>query len=91
MATLSVTYATSDVDELKQAYTLLITVTAATGITDKIFVFHSDTEGNSDFESIADPVDIFEYPEDVADLENEMPYFRLSSTTILFRSSLGRC
>ena len=86
MASLEVRYSTSDVDELKQAYALVAEVTSSVGVTDKIFVYHRDTENNDIFECVADPVDIYEYPEDFPDISNEMPYFRVNKVTLLFRS-----
>ena len=86
MANLKVKYETSDVDDVLMAYSLVMTVTEATDITDKIFVFHQDTEEATSFSHIASPLDIHEFPEDAPDIINNMPYFRLSTASLLFRS-----
>ena len=77
-----------------QSYDLRVVVTNAIGMSPKIFVWQTnvksstDTEANQQpdqFVSIADPVDLEKYPEDVADPQNKMPYYRTSEVTLRFR------
>jgi hypothetical protein len=78
-----------------QAYRLRVVVAAATDISTKIFVFRTKVDSNTDqgfnstndsFVSVADPVDLEQYPEDAPDLDNNMPYYRLDEVTLDFRS-----
>ena len=78
-----------------QAYGLRVTVTTATGMSPKIFVFHRRVPSATDaearamadpFQCIADPVDMHQYPEDSPDPQNEMPYYRLNQVTLAFRA-----
>lgn len=78
-----------------QAYGLEVEVTSAVGMSDKIFVFQRNTVSNTDpqtadqvdeFVSLADPVDLVQYPEDAPDLANGMPYYRKNTVLLLFRS-----
>ena len=38
------------------------------------------------FRSIADPVDLEQYPEDAPDLANDIPFYRAASVELLFRN-----
>lgn len=68
---------------LYQAYPLRVT---ASGDVTKIFVFKA-VKDTAEFISIADPVDLEEYPEDAADIERGTPYFLKDSVELLFRSN----
>ena len=77
------------------SYLLKVEVLEATDMPTKIFVFQrrvasaNDAQANAlgdMFVSLADPVDLEEFPEDIADPLNDMPYYRLSEVTLKFRS-----
>jgi hypothetical protein len=74
-----------------QSYLLKVEVIEAVGMPTKIFVFQRRVKSSTDpqaaalsdiFISLADPVDF----EDIADPLNDMPYYRLDSVTLRFRS-----
>jgi hypothetical protein len=76
------------------AYTLVVTVTNAVDMPDKIFVFYEGVypgaltgtaEDSIGFVKVATPVDLASYPIDVADPINEMPYFRRNTVSLIFR------
>jgi len=84
----------SEVEQL-QGYSLKVEVVEAVDMPSKIFVFQrwvpsaTDPESNNlgdKFISVADPVDLEEYPEDAPDLENDIPYYRTDSVILHFRS-----
>ena len=91
---LDVRYSKQERDTGVFAYLLRVEVSHATDMTDKIFVFQRnvmslDAEANrlsDQFMSIADPVDLEEFPEDAPDLDNQMPYYRKNSVDLVFRS-----
>lgn len=92
---LEVRYSRQEQDKNRQSYDLKVEVINAVDVSAKIFVFQRrvmsamDSEANREvdqFVSIADPVDLEEFPEDTPDLQNNMPYFRSSSVTLRFRS-----
>jgi len=75
-----------------QAFTLLVEVEEAVDMTGKIFVFQRRVISATDptledyFICIADPVDLEEFPEDAPDMEHNIPYYRVDSVLIKFRS-----
>jgi hypothetical protein len=78
-----------------QSYDLEIEVINADGLAEEIFVFQHGvapardgvvTQPRDLFISIADPVDMEEYPPNTPDLENEIPFYRLKSVLLRFRS-----
>jgi hypothetical protein len=78
-----------------QSYDLRVMVTAATGMSQSVFVWQrkvasatdveADTLGD-EFISVADPVDLEQYPVGSADLGNNIPYYRTDNVTLRFRS-----
>ena len=77
-----------------QAYQLDVVVSASTNVSKNIFVFRkkvpsvTDVQSNQsqeDFISIADPVDLEEFPDNAPDMTNEIPYFRLDHVSLRFR------
>jgi len=77
-----------------QSYLLKVEVLETTDMPTKIFVFQRRVKSAMDqeinalgdmFISIADPVDLEEFPEDIADPLNDMPYYRLAAVTLKFR------
>ena len=92
---LTIRYSRQEIIEHRQSYDLRIEVTNATDMPAKIFIFQRtvmsamDDEANREvnqFISIADPVDLEEFPEDSPDLDNSMPYFRTDVVELRFRS-----
>ena len=91
--TISVTYHVTKPEPELQSYDLRVEVTAATEMPEEIFIMHSGIapvlragEGNADaFQCIADPVDLEELPVDEPDLDNDIPYYRVSDITLNFR------
>ena len=92
---IKVRYSRQEKVDAVQAYILKVEVLEATDMTKNIFVFQRrvksvmDSEANAlgdMFVSIASPVSIEEFPEDIADPANDMPYYRLAAVTLLFRS-----
>jgi hypothetical protein len=87
-------------DELEdfQSYQMIVEVVNAVDISEKIFVMQRALPESPSppgtplpdpidrFVSVADPVDLEEYPEDSPDLENEIPYYRVNEVTLEFRS-----
>ena len=81
---------------LFQAYLMRVEVIAAEDVSDKIFVMQRSLSAVVDgapppdpidrFVSVADPVDLEQYPEDAPDLEHEIPFYRTNSVDLLFRS-----
>lgn len=77
------------------AYGLSVEVVEADGVPTEIFVFQVNAPSNTDpqasapssqFVSVADPVDIAQYPVGAANLDNNMPYFRADKVNLVFRS-----
>lgn len=77
------------------AYGLQVEVVNAVDMPSKIFVFQravqsaTDPEANTlgdKFVSVADPVDLEQYPEDVPDVAHAVPYYRKAAVTFVFRS-----
>ena len=94
---LTTNYIISGADETRppQAYGLTVTVTSAVDMPSKVFVFQRKAETNTDllandqadsFISLADPVDLAQYPEDEPDIEYGIPYYRKDTVALLFRS-----
>lgn len=81
-----------------QSYGMIVEVVEAVDISEKIFVIQagipaSPTPPGSPlpepvdrFISVADPVDLEEYPVDAPDLANEIPYYRVKQIELQFRS-----
>lgn len=82
-----------------QSYDMTLEVTTATDMPREIFVFkkslptlpappvQAPAAAPGDlFISIADPVDLEEYPVDTPDMANSNPYFRTKIVTLRFRS-----
>jgi len=91
--TLKVKYSRSEIVSGLQSYDLKAEVTEASGVSDKIFVMQRGVDpypseiGVSDvFVCLADPVDLEEIPADSPNLGEEMPYFRVDTITLRFRS-----
>lgn len=93
-ASITVTYATSPSDTPYYAYALTATVDAAQELPREIFVFQrgaapapvAGAEAADAFVCIADPVDLEELPVRAPDIDQEIPYFRTHTVTLLFRS-----
>jgi len=85
-----------DEARLYQSYLMKVEVIAAEEISDKIFVMQRSLaaavqgepppEPVDRFRSIADPVDLEQYPEDAPDLANDIPFYRAASVELLFRN-----
>jgi hypothetical protein len=81
-----------------QSYGMIVEVVAAVDISEYIFVIQAGIPASPSppgaplpepvdrFISVADPVDLEEYPTDAPDLENEIPYYRLKRVELEFRS-----
>lgn len=81
-----------------QSYQMIVEVVNAVDISEKIFVMQRSLPASPSapgaslpdpvdrFMSIADPVDLEEYPEDAPALDQEMPYYRVNEVTLEFRS-----
>ena len=94
---IKVRYSRQEKVDAVQAYILKVEVLEATDVTKKIFVFQRRVKSVMDaevnalgdmFVSIASPVSIEEFPEDISDPANDIPYYRLASVTLLFRSMI---
>lgn len=92
---ITIRYSRSEPTPLLQSYDLQILVTAATDMPKEIFVFQrgvapatpAGLQPPSDrFICIADPVDLEEFPVGAPALNAEMPYYRLDTVTLRFRS-----
>ena len=77
-----------------QSYDLRVVVTNAVGMSKKVFVWQANVASNTDveanaqqdqFSNVASPVDLEKYPEDVADLQRSIPYYRTDEVTLRFR------
>lgn len=86
-----------DLDD-RQAYVMVVSVENAIDIDEEIFVFQRSlptvqanavSEPTDFFISVADPVDLEDYPINAPELEVQMPYFRVSSVTLKFRSMVA--
>jgi hypothetical protein len=94
MVNLTVTYDITKPEARLQSFDLVITATEAEDMSSAVFVMHRGVHpvllpgtGPSDvFQCVADPVDLEEMPLDEPDIENNMPYYRVSSVTLRFRS-----
>ena len=79
-------------------YSLKVTVTNAVDMPAEIFMFQrgaapAPTAGEpprDKFICVADPVDLHETPALAPDLDNEIPYYRLATVTLGFRSADDR-
>ena len=78
-----------------QAYDLRVEVLNATDMTSKIFVYQrkvvsaTDEQANElgdTFVSVADPVDLEQYPADTPDIAGGIPYYRTDNVDMRFRS-----
>ena len=91
---LTVKYYRTQIQPGLQSYDLRVEVESATDMPEKIFILQKGAPPapvagaveDERFVCIADPVDLEEIPEDTPDLNNEMPYFRVSDITLRFRS-----
>jgi len=92
---LKVTYEYTDPANNIQGYKLKATA-VGTGMSSKVFVCQrrvpsaTDSEYNElpdEFVSLADPVDLEQYPEDEPNLGDNIPYYRVDSITLVFRSA----
>jgi len=92
---LKITYDYTPASEISQGYRLRL---AAEGIDmpSEVFVCQrrvasaTDAEYNElpdKFISLADPVDLEQYPIDVPDLDNNMPFYRVSQISLVFRTA----
>jgi len=88
---------TPEAGVIRQCYDMRVEVLNATDMPTEIFVFQRGvaparsgqvTEPTDAFKSVADPVDLEEYPPDAPDLQNEIPFYRLSEVTLRFRSQI---
>ena len=94
-ATLTVQYNRSTSDESLYGFSLQVVVTAASGMPPEVFIFQRGAAPapfpNASvvdyFVCIADPVDLQEIPAIAPDLNQEMPYYRLNSVTLVFRDT----
>ena len=93
-ASLTVKYWVSEVEAHLQSYDLKVEAVSATDMPTEVFVLQRGVApalrpgaGPTDvFQCIADPVDLEEFPVDVPDLANEMPYYRVAEVMLRFRS-----
>lgn len=69
------------------SYSLKVEILSATNISKKVFIFQaSTTPGDNDlFVCVADPVDLQEFPEDIPNLTQEIPYYRKDTVILVFR------
>jgi len=84
---------TTGVPGRTQAYRMVATITEADGIDKNLFLYHrmtlepvSGTTGDF-FRKIASPTDIEEYPVGAPDPQSPLPFYRLDSVDMLFRSA----
>ena len=71
-----------------QSYDLRILATAATGMAKEVFVFQrppSNDAADDVFVCVADPCDLEEFPVNVPNIANEMPYYRKAEVILRFR------
>jgi hypothetical protein len=82
---------------IRQSYDMKVEVINAVDMPEEIFCFHHgvaparsgmETEATDEFKSVADPVDLEEYPVEAPDLLNEIPFYRVSEVTLRFRSMI---
>lgn len=84
-----------------QSYDLTVEITGAQDMPAEVFVFKRGLpelpapaqpgealEPRNIFISVADPVDLEDYPANIPDIANSNPYFRLKVVTLRFRSLL---
>lgn len=88
--TLSVTEPELVTEDTYTGYKVTLTVDAASGISDKLFVFQEIpadpiTEETSMFSHIASPADLEEYPEDTVTPGSGMTFYRANTVTLLLR------
>jgi hypothetical protein len=77
-----------------QSYDMVVEVLSAQGMPKEIFVFqhgiappYTGAEPPTDyFVSIADPVDLEDYPPEAPNMENWNPFYRTATATLRFRS-----
>ena len=77
-----------------QSFDLIVTITSATDMPEEVFIFQRgvapaasvDEAPTDTFVCIADPVDLEEFPVNSPDLLNEIPYYRMSTVTLRYRS-----
>lgn len=99
MAHLKVKRTCSDLAENAQSYDMKVEITEASDMPSEVFVFKRSlpllpppgtegavTQAPDIFISVADPVDLEEYPVGAPDQSGTNPYFRLSSVDLKFRS-----
>lgn len=97
MSSLTVQFYGPEIEENKQCYDLRVVATASEDMPQEVFVFQRIVESATDaaanalgdpFISIADPVDLEQYPVGAPDLTNDIPYYRLAEVTLRFRDLL---
>jgi len=97
MADLTIRYYGPEVEEELQSYDLRVVATVAADMPKEVFVFQRIVDSATDpaanalgdqFISIADPVDLEQYPVGAPDLANDIPYYRLDEVTLRFRDML---
>jgi hypothetical protein len=86
MASITVNYNLSEYVSGLQSYDLVATVDSSVDMSEKIFVFQDIPGSDPVFIGVSDPVDLLDYPEDEADLEHAMPFYRLAEVTLRYRS-----
>lgn len=80
-----------------QGWRLKVEVTEADGVDKAIFLYHrqpfvvavDDSEGDF-FRKVCSPSDIEEFPLDEPDPQADLPFYRLASIDVIFRSPLDR-
>jgi hypothetical protein len=93
---ITVKYYRSEIKPNLQSYDLQVVVESAVGMPKEIFVFQRNVQPalpanivsgipQDQFISLADPVDLEEFPTNQPDLAHEIPYFRVASVTLRFR------
>lgn len=96
---IKVRYTKEDQQEGLHSYGLLIEALSATDMSDKIFVIQRGVPSAVDpevdeivetdkFQFIASPIELKQYPADAPDLANSMPYYRVNTIRLTFRSPL---
>lgn len=94
-ASLTVKFTRAQLADLSElCWQLTAEVTGAVDMPAKVFIMHRSAEGSTEgnyqdqFETVGDRQDLERIPEDTPDLENEMPYYRTDSVSLLFKDAL---
>ena len=93
---LTAQYDRSTNDRSLYGYCLRVTITAATGMPQEVFIFQRGAAPapaageplQDNYICIADPVDLEEIPPTAPDMTQEIPYYRLNQVTLAFRDLL---